>query len=121
MFSGDDNSEGLTVDKLPQPYRSWIERLEEHRDHPARGWFYSIGNGFFEDDTAVSGLPVPGPVYRFRRGPRMAYVWVDGEAWVVRPWQRTRGRVSNVVEQVTTFRAALDILARRRQWWRFWE
>jgi hypothetical protein len=120
MLTGDDECQGLSVEQLPQPFRTWIERLDAHRDHPARSWFYSIGNGFFEDDWAVSGLPVPGPVYRFRRGHRMAYVWADGEEWVVRPWQRTRGRVSNGVERVASIRAALDVLARRRRWWRLW-
>ena len=120
MLSSDRDPQYFTSEQLPQPYRAWVERLEAHRDHPAYRWFYSIGNGFFEDDTAVSGLPVPGPVYRFRRDGLMAYVWVEGELWIVRPWQRTRGRVSNVVERMGSLRAALDVLVRKRPWWKFW-
>jgi hypothetical protein len=112
--------EGMTVDELPEPIRQWIKRQEEHKDPPVRSSFESLGNGCFEDDWAVDGLPVPGLLYRFRGGPWVAEVWAEEALWVVRPWQRLRCRVSNAVQRVGSFRAALDLLAQRRPWWRYW-
>jgi hypothetical protein len=111
----------LTTDQLPQPWRGMMEALSSHNDHPAHGWFERIGNGVFEDDHAVRGLPGPHPIYRFRRDELAAYVWEADGGWFVRPWQRMLGRVSNAVVRVADLGAALDELARpRRPWWRFW-
>jgi hypothetical protein len=117
----EDQRPFLTIDELPQPWRGMMEALSAYDQHPARAWFERIGNGLFEDDDAVRGLPGTHPIYRFRRGELGAYVWDADGGWFVRPWQRTRGRVSNAVVRVADLGAALDELARPRQpWWRFW-
>ena len=121
MLANDSREPFLTVEQLPQPLRGMIEALSAYNDHPAHGWFEKIGNGIFEDDHAVTGLPGPHPIYRFRRDSLVAYVWRSEDGWFVRPWQRMRGRVSNATVRVVDLCAALDELARpSRPWWRFW-
>jgi hypothetical protein len=123
MHTPGDDEDGLewTIDQLPEPVRGLILQLEAHHDHPARGWFDRLGNGIFEDDHSVRGLPGPHPIYRFTRGDEAAYVWEDECGWVVRPWRRMRDRVSNAVVRVGNLRAALDVLtAPPRSWWQFW-
>jgi hypothetical protein len=120
MLWNDDASEGLTVEQLPQPWQQLVAWLQAHSDHPACAWFEMIGNGVVEDDC-LKGLPlVPTPVYRFRRGERVAYIWPEGEGWVVEPWRRRRTRVRGRAERVDAFRDALDVLTRKRRWWQFW-
>jgi hypothetical protein len=121
VLEGENRGPFLTIDQLPQPWRGMMEALSAHDGHPARGWFERIGNGVFEDDHVVRGLPCPHPIYRFRLGAVVAYVWEAGGEWFVRPWQRLRGRVSQSVVRVPSLGAALDELARPpRPWWRFW-
>jgi hypothetical protein len=118
---GDAGDPGMTPDQLPQAWRRFIARLEEHRDHPARSCFVGVGNGDFEDDHAVRGLPAPSLIYRFWQADWAAYIWEGDEGWFVRPWQRTRGRVSNAITRVGSLRAALDVLRQvPRPWWRLW-
>src|SRR3954465_15043474 len=119
MLANDNQGPFWTVEQLPQPWRGMIEELSLHAHHPAHGWFEKIGNGIFEDDWTISGLPAPHPIYRFRRGELTAYVWQTEDGWFVRPWHRMRGRRSSAVVRVTDLRAALDELARpSRPWWR---
>lgn len=121
VLASDDRGPLLSVEQLPQPWRGMIEALSAHDDHPACQWFEKIGNGIFEDDHAVYGLPAPHPIYRFRRDGLAAYVWPAEGVWFVRPWQRMRGWVSTTVVRVPGLRAALDQLARPlRPWWRLW-
>lgn len=117
----EDRGRFLRVEDLPQPWRGMFEALNAHNEHPVYGWFDRIGNGVFEDDHAARNLPGPHPIYRFRRGELVAYVWEEGGGWLVRPWQRMRGRVSQAVVRVAELGAALDELARPPcRWWRFW-
>jgi hypothetical protein len=110
-MDSEDLEPKLTVDQLPQPWRGMVKALSLHDAHPARGWFEKIGNGIFEDDHAARELPCPHPIYRFRRGELVAYVWEAGGVWFVRPWQGRRGRVSQAVVRVADLGAALDVLA----------
>jgi hypothetical protein len=120
-LGSEDAGPFLTIDQLPQPWRGMMEALSAYNGHPARGWFERIGNGVFEDDHAAQELPGPDPIYRFRHGVLVAYVWEVGGVWFVRPWQRMRGQVSQAVVRVADLGAALDELARPpRPWWRFW-
>jgi hypothetical protein len=51
----------------------------------------------------------------------VAYIWEAGDGWWVRPWQQTRGRVSNAVTRVDNLLGALDVLQHEpRPWWRLW-
>jgi hypothetical protein len=119
VVASEDGGPFLTIDQLPQPWRSMMDALSVYDDHPARVWFKQIGNGVFEDDHAVRELPGPHPIYQFRRDELAAYVWESGGRWFVRPWQRMRGLVSQAVVPVTD--EALDELTRpSRRWWRFW-
>jgi hypothetical protein len=121
VLDSDERGPSLTAEQVPQPLRDMLEQLTAHADHPARAWFEQAGNGVFEDDHAASGLPAPHLMFRFRRDGRVAYVWQDGGEWFVRPWQRTRERVSHAVVRVDSLRAALDVLLPPpRPWWRFW-
>lgn len=121
MMASDDQGPLFTVEQVPQPWRGMLEALSAHDDHPTSEWFEKIGNGIFEDDHAVSGLPSPHPIYRFRRNGLAAYVWQGQDGWSVRPWQGMQGWVSNAVVRVKDLCAALDDLARPlRPWWRFW-
>ena len=70
----------LTIDQLPEPWRSMVTALSAHDSHPARSWFERIGNGVFEDDHAARGLPGPQLMYRFHRGELAAYVWEDSDS-----------------------------------------
>ncbi len=118
----DERGPHLTVEQLPLPWRGMVEAISVYHDHPAVSWWIGIGNGVFEDDHAVRGLPAPAPIYRFRRDDLAAYVWQTEQEWFVRPWQRMRGHVSNAVVRVGSLAAALDQLARTpRSWWRFWQ
>jgi hypothetical protein len=75
-LDSDDSGQFLTIEQLPEPWRGMIEALSAHDDHPAHRWFVGIGNGIFEDDHAVAGLPAPHAIYRFRREGLAAYVWL---------------------------------------------
>jgi hypothetical protein len=92
LASDDDESSSMTTEQLPEPFRKMVFQLETCADHPAAKWFDRIGNGVFEDDVVVQGLPAPWPVYRFRRGAETAYVWEQSVSWFVRPWQTMRGK-----------------------------
>jgi hypothetical protein len=117
MLASDDQGMFLTIDQLPQPWRGMVEALSDHIDHSAYEWFEKIGNGIFEDDHAVSGLPAPHPIYRLRRNELAAYVWQAEDGWFVRPWQRMQGWVSNKVVRVKDLREALEELARPLRPW----
>jgi hypothetical protein len=120
MLDWDGPGRGWAVGQLPQPWRRLAERLEEYHGHPARGWFVGVGNGVFEDDPAVRGLPAPHWVYRCRRAGRVADVGEVSGGWLVRPWQRTRGGEPNALVRVSSLPEALDVLQRQpRSWWRF--
>jgi hypothetical protein len=75
----------------------------------------------FEDDRSFLSFHAPAPVYRFERDGRTAYARDGDDGWLVRPWQRQRGRVSKVVVHASTLRGALDVLLRdQRPWWWSW-
>ena len=121
-MDSEDRRPFLTIDQLPQPWRGMMDALSAHNDHLASGWFEKIGNGVFEDDHAAPEFRTPHPIYRFRRGELVAYVWKTNDEWLVRPWQRMRGRVSrSCATYLQPGGRGFDVLARSlRPWWRFW-
>jgi hypothetical protein len=119
MSTDDDHRIFLTTEQLPEPLRGMFLLLETQADHPARAWFDRIGNGVFADDA--TRLPAPWPIFRFRRGGAVAYVWEQGGVWRVRPWIKLGCGGGAAVRSTDSFCGALDLLLRRRPWWRSWQ
>ena len=86
--------------------------INEHHGHPAVAWVDRVGNGVFEDDYSLKPWPIPTLwVYRFRRGNKAAYIWQEGEFWLVRRWHPLRdSRQPPEPIEVFSFEAALDRL-----------
>lgn len=89
----------------------WLP-INQHRGHPAVAWIDRVGNGGFEDDYTPTAWTVPTFwVYRFTRAKKAAYIWQEGDAWLVRGWHPMRGRREPPEPaEVFSFEAALDRL-----------
>ena len=86
--------------------------INQHRSHPATAWLDCVGNGVFEDDQTPKPWCIPTWVYRFRRGSQAAYIWQQGDCWLVRRWYSPRGGQPPEPAELFSFAAALDVLVR---------
>jgi len=112
-FSGPFTDTGL-VDLRAQPEipADWLAPIHRNENHPVRRYFFSIGNGLWEDDRSARDLPAPHLVYRFQRADQTAYIWADGGTWQVRPWCSIHNSANQPpIRRAVSFEAALDILA----------
>ena len=66
----------------------------------------------FEDDHTTKPWPTPTFwVYRFTRGGEAAYVWQEGDSWLLSGWHPLRGgRRPPDPSEAFSFRGALDRL-----------